>query len=134
MEAELESLLKEAEPDAPVYFPEVPTGGLRPSVPLQLEEDLSRLTLSDSGWYSGFFVCVGGSLFPGHCSSVMENLRSALNRHQRQEEDHAAAAARQLTAGDTEHFSFLSTKPMQCSAVQCSGTQVQFKSIFNCLH
>lgn len=56
MEEELESLLKEAEPDVLAHFPEVPTGGLRPSVPLRLEEDLSRLTLSHSGWCSGFFV------------------------------------------------------------------------------
>lgn len=56
LEEELESLLKEAEPDALSYLPEVPTGGLRPSLPLPLEEDLSRLTLSDSGWYSCVFV------------------------------------------------------------------------------
>lgn len=49
LEEELESLLKEAEPDVLAHFPEVPTGGLRPSVPPRLEEDLSRLTLSDSG-------------------------------------------------------------------------------------
>ncbi|XP_027133650.1 charged multivesicular body protein 7 [Larimichthys crocea] len=61
LEEELKSLLDESKPDSISGFPEVPTGGLPPSgepaVPYrhldisaeQLEEELSQLTLTDSG-------------------------------------------------------------------------------------
>lgn len=61
LEEELKSLLDESKPDAVSGFPEVPTGGLRPpGEPAvayrhldmsaeQLEEELSQLTLTDSG-------------------------------------------------------------------------------------
>lgn len=48
LEEELKSLLDESKPDYTSRLPEVPTGGLRPSVE-QLEEELNQLTLMDSG-------------------------------------------------------------------------------------
>lgn len=82
LEEELKSLLDESKPDALSGLPEVPTGGLRPSgepglpgaellsalpaVPHgllnvsaeQLEEELNRLTLTDSGVCSQLPRCV----------------------------------------------------------------------------
>lgn len=63
LEEELKSLLDESKPDYTSGLPEVPTGGLRPSVEPgrtfltslpdvsaeQLEEELNQLTLTDSG-------------------------------------------------------------------------------------
>lgn len=63
LEEELKSLLDESEPDYTSGLPEVPTGGLQPSLEPgrtfltsltdvsaeQLEEELNQLTLTDSG-------------------------------------------------------------------------------------
>lgn len=75
LEDELKSLLDESKPDSLSGFPEVPTGGLRPSEePLsslpavphgllnisaeQLEQELNQLTLTDSGLYFQRFPSV----------------------------------------------------------------------------